>query len=283
VVSFGGGSPIDAAKAAVHLQLSQQPAAARTGVVHIAAPTTLSAGEFTAVAGITDVATLVKHAIVDPRLAPRVVVLDPEVTAETPRWLWAASAMRAVDHAVETLYADFRHPVSTAQAEQGLAALAGHLTPSLDPAALDDRLHCQTAAWMCVQGIAYAGLGLSHALGHQIGPRWNVAHGVTSCITLPHAMRAIAGRTPERFASIARALGVPFDAGQPLAGARACADAVAALVAHLGLPARLAEVGVPREELDEVAAVVHEVVSQHPRAGAAVSRADIRTVLAAAY
>jgi len=275
VVSFGGGSPIDAAKAAA--------ATTRSWLPHIAVPTTLSAGEFTAVVGITDPATLVKHAIVDPRLAPRVVVLDPELTAETPRWLWAASAMRAVDHAVETLYADHRHPVSAAQAERGLALLAAHLGPSLDPAALDHRLHCQTAAWMSVQGIAYAGLGLSHALGHQIGPRWNVAHGVTSCIMLPHAMRVIAGRTPERFEAIARALGVPFDRAEPIAGARACAGAVAALVAQLELPARLREVGVPQEGLDDLASVVHEVMSHHPRAGAAVSHADIRAVLAAAY
>ena len=92
-----------------------------------------------------------------------------------------------------------------------LAALVTHLVPSLDAASLTDRLHCQTAAWMSVRGLAYAGLGLSHALGHQIGPRWNVAHGVTSCIILPHAMRAVAGRVPDRFQSIATALGVAFD------------------------------------------------------------------------
>ena len=59
-----------------------------------------------------------------------------------------------------------------------------------------------------------AGLGLSHALGHQIGPRWNVPHGVTSCITLPHAMRFMAAVAPERFGPIAQAFGIPFDAAQ---------------------------------------------------------------------
>jgi len=274
VVSFGGGSPIDAAKAATH---------GRATLPHIAVPTTLSAGEFTAVAGITDDGSRVKHAIVDPRLAPRVVVLDPKVTAETPPWLWAASGMRAVDHAVETLYSSYQHPVSASQAAAALRLLATYLAPSLDATRLDERLQCQTAAWMSVQGIAYAGLGLSHALGHQIGPRWNVAHGVTSCITLPHAMRALGRTCPGRFDGIAAALGIPFDAGNPAPAAAACADAVAALVARLGQPSSLSAVGVPRDELGSVAAVVHDVMSHHPRVGHAVTFDEVAAVLAAAF
>jgi len=283
VVSFGGGSPIDAAKAAVHRLLETSGPQAGGGLPHVAVPTTLSAGEFTAVAGVTDEGTRVKHAIVDPRLAPRVVVLDPALSVATPPWLWAASGMRALDHAVETLYANHRHPMSEAQAAHALAALVTHLVPSLDAASLTDRLHCQTAAWMSVRGLAYAGLGLSHALGHQIGPRWNIAHGVTSCIILPHAMRAVAGRVPDRFQSIATALGVAFDARDPVPGARACADAVTAFVSRLGLPARLRDVGVPSEELGDVAGVVHEVMTHHPRVGVEVSLDEVAAVLMAAF
>ena len=275
VVSFGGGSPIDAAKAAMQGRVAALP--------HVAVPTTLSAGEFTAVAGITDDASLVKHAVVDPRLAPRVVVLDPELTVETPEWLWAASGMRAVDHAVETLYSTYEHPVSASQAAAALRVLASRLVPSLDATRLDDRLQCQTAAWMSVQGIGYAGLGLSHALGHQIGPRWNVAHGVTSCITLPHAMRAIARKRPDRFEAIAGALHIPFETGNPSPAALACADVVAGLVARLGLPSSLSAVGVPRAELDGVAAVVHDAMTHALRVGHAVTLAEVSSVLAAAF
>jgi len=274
LVSFGGGSPIDAAKAATY---------GRAALPHIAVPTTLSAGEFTAVAGITDDGSRVKHAIVDPRLAPRVVMLDPELTVETPAWLWAASGMRAVDHAVETLYSIYQHPVSASQAADALRLLASHLAPSLDATRLDGRLRCQTAAWMSVQGIAYAGLGLSHALGHQIGPRWNVAHGVTSCITLPHAMRAIARKRPDRFEAIAGALRIPFESGNPAPAALACADAVAELVARLGLPSSLSAVGVPRAELDGVAAVVHDVMTGAVRVGHTLTLADVSSVLASAF
>src|SRR6185369_13034858 len=117
-----------------------------------------------------------------------------------------------------------------------------------------------------------------HALGHQIGPRWNVAHGVTSCITLPHAMRAVARSSPGRFDAIARALGLPFDVRSPAVAAAACADAIAGLVSRLGLPASLSAVGVPRDELASVAAVVHDVMSRHPRVGHEVTLDDITSV-----
>lgn len=282
LVSFGGGSPIDAAKAAIHRRLTNTTPGA-PALPHVALPTTLSAGEFTAVAGITDDESRVKHATVDPRLAPRVVLLDPELSVATPAWLWAASGMRAVDHAVETLYSTFQHPVSSSQAAAALATLARHLEPSLDTAALDARLQCQTAAWMSVQGIGYAGLGLSHALGHQIGPRWNVAHGVTSCITLPHAMRAIARKRPDLFAPIAGSLvGLPFESNATGA-ALACADVIAALVGRLGLPSSLSAVGVERDELESVAVVVHDMMSHHGRVGHAVTLDEVRAVLAAAF
>ena len=88
LVSFGGGSPIDTAKLAVHAGL-----ASGERLPHVAIPTTLSAGEFTSVAGITDDDTRTKRAVHDTRLAPRIVIADPAVTLATPAWLWAASGV----------------------------------------------------------------------------------------------------------------------------------------------------------------------------------------------
>ena len=99
------------------------------------------------------------------------------------------------------------------------------------------------AAWMCVFGVTNAGFGLSHALGHQIGPRWNVPHGMTSCITLPHAMRFMADLAPERFRPIAEGFGVPFDPAEPRRAALACADRAAAFIAQFDVPQRLRDVG----------------------------------------
>ena len=127
----------------------------RRGPVHIAIPTTLSAGEFTAVVGITEEQTRVKRAVSDPRLVPRTVYTDPTVTLETPAWLWAASGVRALDHAVETIYSARHHPLSDAAAARGLSLLVEHLPPSLSTSGaeqLEHRLQCQLGAWLSVFG-----------------------------------------------------------------------------------------------------------------------------------
>jgi alcohol dehydrogenase len=284
IVSVGGGSPIDTAKAVVHGLLHARDRA--TIPIHIAVPTTLSAGEFTDVAGITDDDTRIKHAVYDTSLAPRTVIADPEVTVRTPSWLWAASGVRALDHAVETLYAKRRHPISEPLAERAIGMLTEHLPFSLNDDG-DARLHhrgvCQMASWLAVFGVTNAGFGLSHVLGHQIGPRWCVPHGVTSAIVLPHVMRFMAAVAPERFGPIGRGLNVPVDSARPAAGASACADRVADVIGGLGLPQRLRDVSVPRDELSGVAAVVAGLmdggaVVEHP-----VGPDDLVRILEAAY
>lgn len=288
VISFGGGSPIDTVKAAIHTLLtsnSRFPPASE-GPVHVAIPTTLSAGEFTSVAGITDENTRVKRAISDPRLVPRTVFTDPAVTLETPEWLWAASGVRGLDHSVETLYSARRHPLSDAVAERGLSLLIEHLPLGLSatgPEQLEHRLQCQLGAWLSVFGMPNAGLGLSHALGHQIGPRWNVAHGVTSCITLPHTMRLMAAVAAERFEAIARVFGVPFDAVDPKPAALECADRMAGFIAQFDLPQRLRDVHVSQDEIREVAVIVHGILQNAHGGDIPIDGDQVESVLAAAY
>ncbi len=287
VISFGGGSPIDTAKAALHTLLARDEVpSGEQGLTHIAIPTTLSAGEFTAVLGITDERTRVKRAVSDARLIPRVVFTDPAVTLDTPAWLWAASGVRALDHAVETIYAARRHPLSEAVASRGLAMLLEHLPASLTTAGteqLEHRLQCQLGAWLSVFGLPNAGLGLSHALGHQIGPRWDVPHGVTSCITLPHAMRFMASTAPQRFGPIAGAFNVPFDAAYSEDAARECADRMSRFIAQFELPQRLRDVRVPREEIAVVAKLVHDIFERAHVGGVTITREQVESVLTAAY
>jgi alcohol dehydrogenase len=290
LVSIGGGSPIDTAKSVVHALISEQAEAgagpAAPLPIHIAIPTTLSAGEFTDVAGMTDEGTQIKHALRDPRLAPRTVIADPAVTVETPEWLWAASGIRALDHAVETLYSSAPHVISQTLAARAIEMLVTHLPRSRRGAAddiLSHRAACQMAAWLAVFGVTNAGFGLSHVLGHQVGPRWNVPHGVTSAIMLPHAMRLMAAAAPSRFADIARGLNVPFDAADARHGALACADRTAAFIARFGLPGRLRDVGVPRDGLAAIAALVSNLMNEAHAVSGGISAAEVESVLAAAY
>jgi len=278
VISFGGGSPIDTVKAAAYEMADGPP--------HLAIPTTLSAGEFTSVAGITDEQTRIKRPVHDARIAPRIVIVDPLVTFETPDWLWVSTAMRALDHAVEASYSTRHHVVGEAMASQGLTLLRHHLPRSIQGSRDDQvehRLRCQLAAWCAVFGMTNAGFGLSHALGHQIGPRWNVPHGITSCITLPHAMRFMAERVPERFAPITLGLGLPLYSDAVRSSAFACVDRVEAFLSQFDVPRRLRDVGVPRDEVDDIAGVVRDAMEEAAAVTRPISREEIAAVLAAAY
>ena len=284
LVSVGGGSPIDTAKAAAHAILQAAASPQADGTIHIAIPTTLSAAEFTDVAGKTEDSTRIKYALSDPRIAPRTVIADPVVTLDTPGWLWAASGIRALDHAVETLYSTRHHPISEPLATRAIEMLLEHLPASLRGARDDQVGHrgeCQMAAWLAVFGLTNAGSGLSHMLGHQIGPRWNVPHGVTSAIMLPHVMRFVAGAAAERFAAIAHGFGVPF--AEPKRAALECAERAAEFIAQFNLPTRLRDVAVPAGELAGIAGHVCEVMNQEQALGRPVTEDEVGLLLEAAY
>ncbi|HEV3480985.1 MAG TPA: iron-containing alcohol dehydrogenase [Candidatus Acidoferrales bacterium] len=280
LISFGGGSPIDACKVASHAFLSKRE------IIQIAIPTTLSAGEYTHAGGVTDEKTLVKSGVSDPRLQPRTVINDPELTLETPDWLWVATGMRALDHAIETIYAIRHHPLSDTLGAKAIALLVEHLPLSIKTSGTERLAHrgyCQFAAWFSIFGSMNTRFGISHLLGHQIGPRWNVAHGVTSCITLPHAMRFMAGVAPERFGAIAEGLNVPFDPRNPRAGALACAERTAQFVAQFDVPHTLKDVGVPRSEIGDIVGTVKHELDKSGVVDRPLTLAEILALLEAAY
>jgi len=301
LVSFGGGSPIDTAKvAAAAILTGRDPGGAQiTGLyggdaiidpnrdlVEIAIPTTLSAGEYTPAGGVTDESTRIKGGVVDPRLQPRTIINDPALTLETPAWLWVATGMRALDHAVEAIYSTRHQPIADTLASKAISFLIEHLPASIKTQGdetLTHRGYCQMAAWFSIFGGLNTRFGVSHALGHQIGPRWDVPHGVTSCITMPHAMRFMADIAPQRFGPIAEGLGVRFDPSNAKAAALECADRVAKFIAQFDVPHTLKDAGVPRGEVSEIAGTVLEEVERAKVVDRPVTREDIVTLLEAAY
>ena len=302
LVSFGGGSPIDAAKVAAASLIEGRDVIAEAGeldfdkalalaggapsVIQIAVPTTLSAGEFTPAGGTTNEQTQVKRGILDPRIMPRVIIHDPALTVETPNWLWASTGMRALDHAIEAIYSMRHQPFVDALAVKAIKLLIEHLPKSISTTGADSIAHrgyCQTAAWFSIFGGMNTGFGLSHSLGHQIGPTWNVPHGVTSCITLPHAMRYMAGIMPDRFALISEGLGVPFDPANPVKGALACADRVAEFIAGFDVPNSLKKAGVARDQVATIAERVCDELAVFPVIKQEVGLEDVTRILDAAY
>lgn len=302
LISFGGGSPIDTAKVAAasiltgrdpgagahHIDFGGANAAIDPGrdLVEIAIPTTLSAGEYTPAGGVTDESTRIKGAVIDPRLQPRTIINDPTVTLETPAWLWVATGMRALDHAVEAIYSIRHQLISDTLASKAIALLIEHLPASIKTSGdeeLSHRGYCQMAAWFSIFGGMNTRFGVSHALGHQIGPKWDVAHGVTSCITLPHVMRFMAGIAPERFGPIAEGFGVRFDPANPKPGALECADRTASFIAQFDVPHSLKDAGVPRAEISQIAGTVLDEVERAKVVDRPVTREEIVSLLEVAY
>jgi maleylacetate reductase len=258
VVSIGGGSVVEAVKAAricltnnvrnaAELdRLKTATTAASPRPYLIAVPTTLSGAEFTQFAGITDERTGVKDAFHHKDLAPDVVILDPEAALTTPERLWLSTGLRALDHAVETWCAGKPTPYSDATSLYAARTLA-HWLPitKTAPGDVDARLGCQVGAWMAVQGAAIGvPYGASNGIGHALSAVTGMTHGITSCIMLPHVLRYNLPASHDRQVVLSEAMGKP---GESLA------DIVAGIVVDLGLPARLRDVGVRHDQIPAIA------------------------------
>jgi alcohol dehydrogenase class IV len=247
VVSFGGGSSIDAAKM-IAVKLADRDRRAARGLPHIAVPTTLSVAELAAGAGYTDEAGN-KAGMRDPRQLPDAVIYDASLTLATPMALWLSTGIRALDHAVEGILADGLHPHSDVMALDAIRRLFDSLPRAkAAPADVDVRTENQLAAWFSYTLPASAS-GLSHTMGKQIGARHRIPHGVTSCLLLPHVMSFLAQRMPERMALIAEASG-PDPAGR-----------VQGLIESLGLPRHIAAYGIGEPELRRAAG---ELAGKYP-------------------
>jgi maleylacetate reductase len=297
LVTLGGGSVTDAAKmvalclgngVADPAQLdryraviaadgtARRPEVQSPSLRSIAIPTTLSAGEFTASAGCTDTARHVKESYSHPLMMPRTVILDPAASQHTPEWLFLSTGIRAVDHAVEDICSVNGQPLSEGAAYHALRLLGKGLSAvKADPADFEARLDCQIGAWMSMVG-SQTGVskGASHGIGHVLGGTADVPHGYTSCVMLPHVLRFNHPVNADKQARVSEALGRPEEPA---------ADLVAALIAGLGLPTRLRDVGVEPEQLDKIAeGSMHDRwIHTNPRKidGPAV----IRTLLDAAW
>jgi maleylacetate reductase len=211
-----------------------------------AVPTTLSAAEFTAAAGITDVQRKVKLSFSHPLMAPLAVILDPEATRETPMELLLSTGMRAMDHAVERWCSVRPHPLADGLSLQAMGMLAASL-PAIRarPDDMEPRLNCQLAAWLTqVSSIPGVPNGASHGIGYILGGYAGIPHGITSCISLAATLQWNEPVNAERQRSVAEKLGRP--------GARAC-EAMREFVKSLGLPTRLGDIGITPDRIPELA------------------------------
>ncbi|MEC9248405.1 MAG: iron-containing alcohol dehydrogenase [Pseudomonadota bacterium] len=270
VVAFGGGSVCDTAKVAClahannlnehDYNLLKSPEQLKSPKVpFVAIPTTLSAGEFTSFAGITDEAIPRKEVFWHPGIAPETVILDPLMTTETPDALFFSTGIRAVDHAIETWCSVNVTPPSEALALHALRMLASALPVAKRNTSLESRLNCQIGSWLSVQGVSTGvDLGASHGIGHVLGGTAGMPHGETSCVMLPHVLSFNFEVNKARQKSLAEAMGKP---DEPLS------NLVKNLVATLSLPYRLRDAGVPENLLETIAqeSMLDHWISTNPK------------------
>ena len=215
-------------------------------VRQIAVPTTLSAGEFNARAGVTDTRLKLKQSFINQGIVPEAVILDPAVTVHTPEWLWLSSGVRAVDHAVETFLSIDANDYTDGTALHALRTLsAGLPAVKADAGNLEARLRCMMGAWLSMVGIVSGTrLGASHAIGHILGGSANVPHGHTSCVMLPYVLDFNAPVNGERQREVAAAMGQP---GKPPA------KVLDTFIRDLGMPRTLREVNIEESDLPRLA------------------------------
>ncbi len=304
IVSVGGGTPIDCAKAVAmclatgvktaedfetyrvrftYPDVYEVPEMPAEYIPHIAVPTTLSGGEHTALTGVTDEVTRSKGAYTAKGLIPREVILDPAVAALTPDWLWAASGIRAVDHAVEGILSIRSMAVADALGGEALRLIAQNLVHSTrNPDDVEARTNCMLATWLSIFAATNVGMGLSHGIGHQLAAEFDITHGVTSAIMLPRVMEFNAAVTRPQLRRIAEALGSDT---RDLDDAEAADQAIAAvrlLVSALGVTDTISAARGRREAFPTLAEHImgDAAVAASPRP---VSKADILELLESAW
>src|SRR4029077_12482615 len=221
-IAIGGGSTIGFGKAAPPTP----------GLPVIAVPTTYSGSEMTTIWGVSEGGA--KKTGRDPKVLPKAVIYDPELTLGLPVAVSAASGMNAIAHCAEALYAHDGNPIVSLMAEEGIRALASALpTVVKAPKDLEARSSALYGAWLAGMTIATTGNGLHHKLCHVLGG-FGLPHAETHSIVLPHALRynSVAADAMRR---IARGMGVD-DAP----------SGIWELERRMGLAMKLADIGMKR-------------------------------------
>ncbi|KAF1830647.1 hypothetical protein BDW02DRAFT_533639 [Decorospora gaudefroyi] len=252
LISIGGGSPIDSAKAIAY-NIHEE-----TGkwIPSIAVPTTLSVAETTQNAGFT---TEEKHkiAVSHPELVPKAVVYDGELAVYTPLHLWTSTGIRSLDHAVELMYHPLAAEIPTKRMSlEAIKDLFTYLPQSkAKPQDAEVRTKLFLACYSSLFPFLYTGgVGLSHSIGHAIGATYSIPHGITSCLSLAPTVHFKASNTDEA-KQIARIM--PYigkqSTGSDEKDAHMVADAISGLVEELGHKTTLTAYDVPTGDAEEEA------------------------------
>ncbi|ELY4520643.1 lactaldehyde reductase [Cronobacter muytjensii] len=260
LIAFGGGSPIDTAKAIKILTANPGASTDYSGVGKVKNPgvplvaintTAGTAAEMTSNAVITDEARRVKEVIIDPNLIPDIAVDDASVMLDIPPAVTAATGMDALTHAVEAFVSVGAHPLTDANALEAIRLIHQWLPKAVEDGH-DLEAREQMACGQYLAGMAFnsAGLGLVHALAHQPGATHNLPHGVCNAILLPVIENFNRPHTVKRFARVAQAMGVDTRGMSDEQASHEAINAIRALSARVGIPSGFRQLGVTKADIE---------------------------------
>jgi len=277
IVSLGGGSPQDCAKAISILAVNGGDIreyegvskSAKKGLPIVAINTTAgTASEVTINYVITDEDRHVKMVIIDKNCLATIAVNDPELMIAKPAALTAATGMDALTHAIEGYTTQGAYCLTDALAFEAIKLISHSLRDAVaNGSNLEARSQMAYGSFVAGMAFSNCGLGVVHSLAHQLGGTYNLPHGVSNAIMLPHVMRFNASVCAEKMAQVAVAMGVDISGMSADEGAVAAIDAVEKLSADVGIPSGLAELGVKEDKLTLMAelALVDPCAPGNPR------------------
>lgn len=260
-IAVGGGSTIGLGKAI----------ALNSGLPILAVPTTYAGSEMTPIYGLTE--GRLKKTGRDQRVLPRTVIYDPTLSLTLPADISASSGMNAMAHAVEALYAQDANPIISLMAEESIRSLSQALPDIVqDPQNREARSQALYGAWLAGTCLGTVGMALHHKLCHTLGGTFNLPHAPMHAILLPYSAHYNHAAAPEALARVGKALG----------GSRAdeAGALIYALNRKLGIPASLAEIGMPEVGIEEAAELVCANPYHNPQP---IDKQAIRALLSRAW
>lgn len=295
IVAIGGGSPIDAAKAMwVFYEHPEKTfddiknpftiPQLRNKAIFVAIPSTSgTATEVTAFSVITDYSTDIKYPLADFEITPDIAILDTDIPLTMPKKLTAHTGMDALTHAIEAYVATARSKFSDALALQAIGEIYDNLVASYYG---DKEARAKMHIAQCLAGMAFSNalLGIAHSLAHKTGAVFHIPHGCCNAILLPAVIEFNAKECKERYAAIARYLGLPGNTDEQLTNS--LVDSIKALNQKLNIAQTYKENGVSEEVLNEHAdaiaanAVLDPCTGSNPRK---IDKEQMKQVLLCAY
>ena len=266
IVALGGGSAIDTAKGigivfnnpefADVKSLEGVADTKKKAVPTFALPTPAgTAAEVTINYVIIDEDAKKKMVCVDPNDIPAVAIVDPELMYSLPKGLTAATGMDALTHAIESYITPGAWVMSDMLELKAIEMIAANLKAAVDngsdPVAREAMSQAQYIAGM---GFSNVGLGIVHSMAHPLGAHYDTPHGVANALLLPYVMEYNADSpAAPKYIHIAKAMGVNTDGMTEAEGVKAAVEAVKQLSLSIGIPQKLNEIGVRKEDLHTLA------------------------------